>query len=159
MEFGRSGPLGVCAHSLVVEAKELGQGHVSLPSMGEDHVMDLKRSISLAILLFVLVSIYRITVCYLHFFSSIVPLWFLLCGLSLKIYFYSFIEILRRLIQFSVFIQTSAKWWNLQNNAHSSMYQKSSLDLLFIKAVMYLDVNLIEHSGSYFWAQKHRLVL
>lgn len=66
MEFGRNGHLGVCAHSHVVEAKELEQGHVYLPSMGEDHVMDLKHSISLAILLFALVSIYRITVCYLQ---------------------------------------------------------------------------------------------
>lgn len=67
MEFGRSGHLGVCAHSLVVEAKELEQGHVYLLSMGEDHVMDLKHNISLAILLFALVSIYiyRTTVCYL----------------------------------------------------------------------------------------------
>ncbi|KAF7247107.1 Adhesion G protein-coupled receptor B3, partial [Varanus komodoensis] len=54
MEFGRSGHLGACAHSHVVEAKELEQGHVSLPSMGEDHVMDLRHSISLAILLFAL---------------------------------------------------------------------------------------------------------
>lgn len=68
MEFGRSGHLGACAHSLVVEAKELGQGHVYLPNMGEDRVMDLKPNISLAILLFVLVSIYRITVCYLTSF-------------------------------------------------------------------------------------------
>ncbi|ETE68083.1 Brain-specific angiogenesis inhibitor 3, partial [Ophiophagus hannah] len=50
MEFGRNGHLGVCAHSHVVEAKELGQGHVYLLSMGEDHVTDLKHSISLAIL-------------------------------------------------------------------------------------------------------------
>lgn len=50
MEFGRSGHLGVCVHSHVVEAKELEQGHVYLLSMGEDHVMDLKHSISLAIL-------------------------------------------------------------------------------------------------------------
>ncbi|KAL7987969.1 hypothetical protein Chor_006888, partial [Crotalus horridus] len=50
MEFGRNGHLGVCAHSHVVEAKELGRGHVYLLSMGEDHVTDLKHSISLAIL-------------------------------------------------------------------------------------------------------------
>lgn len=50
MAFGRNGHLGVCVHSHVVEAKELGQGHVYLPSMGEDHVMDLKHSTNLAIL-------------------------------------------------------------------------------------------------------------
>jgi len=58
MAFGRNGHLGVCVHSHVVEAKELEQGHVYLLSMGEDHVMDLKHNINLAILHSALVSSY-----------------------------------------------------------------------------------------------------
>ncbi|KAK2524034.1 hypothetical protein Q9233_009581, partial [Columba guinea] len=50
MAFGRNGHLGVYVHSHVVEAKELGRGHVYLPSMGEDHVMARKHNINLAIL-------------------------------------------------------------------------------------------------------------
>ncbi|KAJ7409909.1 hypothetical protein WISP_111548 [Willisornis vidua] len=50
MASGRNGHLGVCVHSHVVEAKELGQGHAYLPSMGEDRVMDLKHNTNLAIL-------------------------------------------------------------------------------------------------------------
>lgn len=81
MEFGRNGHLGVCAHSHVVEAKELGRGHVYLLSMGEDHVMDLKHSTSLAILPCALVSMHRMTVfayevCFFLFPSlSLLPLW------------------------------------------------------------------------------------
>ncbi|KAK2544885.1 hypothetical protein Q9966_001687, partial [Columba livia] len=56
MAFGRNGHLGVYVHSHVVEAKELGRGHVYLPSMGEDHVMARKHNINLAILHSALVS-------------------------------------------------------------------------------------------------------
>lgn len=68
MAFGRNGHLGVCVHSHVVEAKELGQGHVYLPSMGEDHVMDLKHNINHAILHSALVSLYsNFLLCYSAF--------------------------------------------------------------------------------------------
>lgn len=51
MEFGRNGHRGVCVHLPVVEAKEQGQGHALLLSMGEGRVKDLKRITSLVILL------------------------------------------------------------------------------------------------------------
>lgn len=56
MEFGRNGHRGVCVHLPVVEAKEQGQGHALLLSMGEGRVKDLKRITSLVILLSVQVS-------------------------------------------------------------------------------------------------------